>query len=80
MNTSFFELCNTIQMIRETRGTNAKITIFADFLSDINTAEDLELTAQFIGEGAFPAISGKRASVGSRTTGLAASEFCEIDY
>ncbi|MDZ7758486.1 ATP-dependent DNA ligase [Rhodohalobacter sp.] len=80
MSTSFFELCSTIQQIRETRGTNAKITILADFLSDIDTAEDLELAAQFIGEGAFSAISGKRASVGSRTTGLAASEFCEIDY
>jgi len=80
MSTSFFELCSIIQRIRETRGTNAKITILADFLSDIDTAEDLELAAQFIGEGAFSAISGKRASVGSRTTGLAASEFCEIDY
>jgi len=80
MSTSFFELCNTIQQIRETRGTNAKITILADFLSHLDTAEDLELATQFIGEGAFAAISGKRASVGSRTAGLAASGFCEIDY
>ena len=80
MSTSFFELCNTIQQIRETRGTNAKITTLADFLSHLDTAEDLELATQFIGEGAFSAISGKRASVGSRTAGLAASEFCEIDY
>jgi len=80
MSTSFFELCDTIQQIRETRGTNSKTTIFAEYLSDIDTAEDLELAAQFLGEGAFSAISGKRASVGSRTTGLAASEFCEIDY
>jgi len=80
MSTSFFELCNTIQQIRETRGTNAKITILTDFLSHLDTAEDLELATQFIGEGAFSAISGKRASVGSRTAGLAASEFCEIDY
>ncbi len=80
MSTSFFELCNVIQQIRETRGSNAKITILADFLSQMDSTEDVELAAQFIGEGAFPAISGKRASVGSRTAGLAASEFCEIDY
>jgi DNA ligase-1 len=80
MSTSFFELCNVIQQIRETRGSNAKITILADFLSQVDSTDDVELTAQFIGEGAFPAISGKRASVGSRTAGLAASEFCEIDY
>jgi DNA ligase-1 len=80
MSTSFFELCNVIQQIRETRGSNAKITILADFLSQVDSTDDVELAAQFIGEGAFPAISGKRASVGSRTAGLAASEFCEIDY
>jgi DNA ligase-1 len=80
MSTSFFELCNVIQQIRETRGSNAKITILADFLSQMDSTENVELAAQFIGEGAFPAISGKRASVGSRTAGLAASEFCEIDY
>lgn len=80
MVNSFQTLCNIIQKIRQTRGTNAKITICADYFLSLKTAEDLNLAARFIGEGAFENISGKRASVGSRTSGLAASEFCEIDY
>ncbi len=80
MSTSFFELCDTIRQIREARGTNTKIAIFAEFLSDIHDAEDIKLATQYLGEGAFSAISGKRASVGSRTVGLAAAEFCDIDY
>ncbi|MFO7844947.1 MAG: ATP-dependent DNA ligase [Balneolaceae bacterium] len=77
--TSFSELCSTIQTIRETRGSNAKIATCANYLSRLNQ-EDLYLACRFIGEGAFDDISGKRASVGSRTSGLAAAEFCEIDY
>ena len=38
------------------------------------------MAARFIGEGAFEALSGKSGSVGSRTSGLAAAKFCEIDY
>lgn len=80
MNNSFHQLCKTIQRIRETRGTNAKISICADYLKSLDDPEDLQLAARFIGEGAFPAVSGESASIGSRTTGLAASRFCEIDY
>lgn len=78
--TTFNELCNIIQQIRETRGSNAKITCCANYLRRISGEEDLYLAARFIGEGAFDNISGKRASVGSRTSGLAAASFCEIDY
>ena len=77
--TSFRELCETIQTIRETRGSNAKIATCASYLSDLSD-DDLYLACRFIGEGAFDNISGKRASVGSRTAGLAAADFCEIDY
>lgn len=80
MENSFRTLCKTIQNIRQTRGTNAKVSICANYFLSLNTAEDLNLAARFIGEGAFENISGKRASVGSRTSGLAASEFCEINY
>ncbi|WP_069132346.1 ATP-dependent DNA ligase [Rhodohalobacter halophilus] len=80
MSVSFFDLCQAIQKIRETRGTNAKIKICSDLFSSISSSEKLDLAAQFLGEGAFSAVSGKRALVGSRTAGLAASEFCEIDY
>lgn len=77
---SFKKLCETIQAIRQTRGTNSKVRLCAEYLSKLESEKDLNLTAQFIGEGAFSNISGKRASVGSRTAGLAASSFCEIDY
>jgi DNA ligase 1 len=80
MSATFYELCHTIQKIRETRGTNAKISIFAEYLKALEATDEIEFAAQFVGEGAFSSISGKRASVGSRTAGLAASEFCEIDY
>lgn len=78
-HTTFKQLCSTIQTIRETRGSNAKISICAQYLSNLNDT-DLHLACRYIGEGAFDNISGKRASVGSRTSGLAAARFCEIDY
>lgn len=78
--TTFKELCEIIQQIRETRGSNAKITCCANYLRRLQGEKDLYLAARFIGEGAFDNISGKRASVGSRTSGLAAASFCEIDY
>ena len=80
MTNSFKVLCKTLQKIRETRGNNAKAAICAGYLKSLTSDEDLNLAARFIGEGAFESISGKRASVGSRTTGLAAANFCEIDY
>jgi DNA ligase 1 len=77
---TFQDLCQTIQSIREKRSTNDKIRICADYFTSLKSDENLNLAAQFIAEGAFSSISGERASVGSRTTGLAASAFCEIDY
>ena len=80
MAATFRSLCECIGAIRSTRGSNAKIRLCADFLSALQTNEDVRLAAQFIGEGAFPAISSRKASIGSRTAGLAASSFCEVDY
>jgi DNA ligase 1 len=77
---TFQSLCRTLQKIRETRGSNAKIALCSEYLRTIEADEDLNLAAQFIGEGAFSSVSGKRASVGSRTAGLAAASFCGIDY
>ena len=78
---TFQSYCKTLQSIRETRGSNSKIDIFAECLKRVEDDDDtLQLAAQFIGEGAFESISGKRASTGSRTSGLAAAKFCEIDY
>ncbi len=80
MPISFRTFCETIQVIRGTRSTNTKIGLFAQLLQQIDEPWELKLAAQFAGEGAFDEISGKRASVGSRTSGLAAANFCEIDY
>lgn len=76
----FRSYCETLQQIRQTRGNNTKIRIFANCLKSIEDDNDLQLAVQFIGEGAFPNLSGKRVSVGSRTSGVAAAAFCEIDY
>lgn len=80
MNRLFHNLAETAQHIAETRGTNAKTGICADFFLNIDDDNTLELAAQFLGEGAFSAVSGKRAAVGSRTYSTAAADFCEISY
>lgn len=69
-----------MQLVAETRSTNAKIAICSRFLSEFESDDELHLATRFMGEGAFDNISGKRASVGSRTSAMAAAEFCEIDY
>lgn len=80
MPASFHSFCKTLQQIREAKGTKSKIEICSGYFSSLENDEDLKLSAQFIGEGAFEIVSGKRASAGSRTSGLAASTFCGIDY
>ena len=78
--TSFRVLAKTAQCISNTRGSNAKIKICAEYLSGLESDRDLELATQFLSEGAFSSVSGKRASVGHRTIATLAAEFCEIDY
>jgi DNA ligase-1 len=79
-NHTFLQLATTAQKINETRGSNAKIRICADYFRSLDDDDDLRLAAQFLGEGAFSDLSGKRASVGSRTYSTLAAEICEIDY
>lgn len=76
----FRKLAETAQQINETRSTNAKIKLCAEYFRSITADKDLNLAAQFLAEGAFSSVSGKRASVGSRTYSTCAAEFCEIDY
>ncbi|XWN37534.1 MAG: ATP-dependent DNA ligase [Balneola sp.] len=78
--TSFRLLAETAQSISETRGNNAKIKLCSDYLSNLESDKDVELATQFLSEGAFSTISGKRASVGHRTIATLAAEFCDIDY
>jgi DNA ligase-1 len=77
---TFHKLAETAQEIAETRSTNAKISLCAEYFRGISADEDLSRAAQFLAEGAFSSVSGKRTSVGSRTYSTCAAEFCEIDY
>lgn len=77
---SFARLAETVQSISSTRGNNAKIKLFMDYLSKLEADKDVELATQFLSEGAFSSVSDKRASVGHRTIATLVAEFCEIDY
>ncbi|MEX0719669.1 MAG: ATP-dependent DNA ligase [Balneolaceae bacterium] len=79
-NLTFLCFCEVVQNIFETRGTNAKTRLCEKYFSGFEDDESLNLAAQFLGEGAFSDVSGKRASVGSRTVSTLAADFCEIDY
>ncbi|MEX2641350.1 MAG: hypothetical protein WD266_11720 [Balneolales bacterium] len=77
---SFRLFCETAQQIAGTRGSNEKTELFVRYLKVLTGEKDLQLATQFLGEGAFSRISGKRASIGHRTASVAASSFCEVDY
>ena len=76
---SFEEWARVMQEIAETRSTNEKIGLCSRYLETLSTS-DLALATQFMAEGAFSNISGKRASIGARTIATQAAKFCEIDY
>jgi DNA ligase-1 len=69
-----------MQRIADTRGSKRKTQLFADYLQTLQDDDALALAARFAGEGAFSSVSGRRASVGSRTIGVCAASFCEMDY
>ena len=77
---SFIALAQLAQRISITRGNNAKIAFCKSYLEKLDTDEDVRLATQFLSEGAFSTVSGKRASVGHRTIATLAATFCEIDY
>lgn len=77
---TFHRLAKTAQSISETRGSNAKVNICAEYFRSLEDESDLELAAQFLAEGAFSDLSGRRTSVGSRTYSTLAAEICEVDY
>ncbi|MBO6523800.1 MAG: ATP-dependent DNA ligase [Balneolaceae bacterium] len=79
MNT-FHTLAQLAQKISSTRGNNAKIKLCVEYLSGLESDRDVELATQYLSEGAFSSVSGKKASVGYRTIATLAAEFCEIDY
>lgn len=77
---TFYALAHVAQTIKQTRSTNAKIATCARYFFSIEHVEELKCAAQFLGDGAFSNISGKRAGIGSRTISTCAAEFCGIDY
>lgn len=77
---NFLTLAKLAQKISITRGNNAKIALCKSYLEKLDSDEDVRLAIQFLSEGAFSTISGKRASVGHRTIAMLAATFCEIDY
>ena len=77
---TFSAFAEVAQTILGTRGTNAKIALCSSYFSSLEDEKDIYLAAQYLGEGAFSTVSGKRASVGYRTIATLAAEFCEIDY
>lgn len=80
MDNSFRTLAKTAQDILETHSTNSKIAICARYFRELESNEDLNRAAQFLGEGVFSSISGRRVTIGSRTYSTCAANFCEIDY
>lgn len=80
MPSSFLQFCELLQSIRNERKSSLKIELLANHFRKVESTTELNLAARFIGEGAFDDLSGKTASVGSRTSGLAAARYCEIDY
>lgn len=76
----FLELCELAQTISITRGNNAKIALCKNYFQSLESDDNVLLAAQYLGEGAFSTVSGKRTSVGYRTIATLATEFCEIDY
>ncbi len=77
---TFFTLAKLAQKISTTRGNNAKIKLCSDYLAKLESDRDVELATQYLSEGAFSSVSGKKASVGHRTIATLAADFCEIDY
>src|SRR5690625_2835786 len=77
---TFLELCSLLQEIEDQRYRGDKITLLSAALTLPLSDNELLLMVQFTVEGAFPDLSGKRISAGARTIGLAAADFCKIDY
>ncbi|MFW6347480.1 MAG: ATP-dependent DNA ligase [Cyclonatronaceae bacterium] len=80
LDNHFRRFCELMQEIADTRGSKRKTQLFAGYLQSLEDDDSLALAARFAGEGAFSSVSGRRASVGSRTIGVCAASFCEIDY
>jgi DNA ligase 1 len=77
---TFAGFARAVQSVAHTRSSNEKISVFSEYLKQLATDVNVDLACRFAGEGAFPSVSGRRASVGHRTIAVCAADFCEIDY
>lgn len=66
--------------LKSLHGAESNPTDSKSTASETESIVSLQLAVQFTAEGAFPSVSGIRASAGHRTVALAASGFCGIDY
>jgi DNA ligase-1 len=77
---TFLALAKAAQRMGELSDYNAKIELCACYFQQLNSENEVRLAAQYLGEGAFSKLSGKRVVMGSRTYSTLAAELCEIDY
>lgn len=77
---TFQQWAENAQQISEAPDAPAKVAICADYFRSLHSDTSIRLAAQFLGEGPLPALSEKRATVGSRTYSTCAARFCEVDY
>lgn len=76
----FNRFCEHIHEISSLRSTQKKVRLFADVLQACESIEEATLAAQFVGEGVFPAKSGQRVGLGSKTVAMCVCKALDIDY
>ncbi len=80
MSDTFQQWAENAQKIAEAPDAPAKVALCANYFRSLHSDTNIRLAAQFLGEGPMPALSEKRATVGSRTYSTCAARFCEVDY
>lgn len=77
---SFINFTDAAQAIADSRGFNAKSTIFCNYLSTIPDMSSQLLALRYFSSGAFSSQKSKRVLIGQRTIAITAAEFLELDY
>jgi DNA ligase-1 len=80
MSATFQQWAENAQQVAEAPDEPTRIALAADYFRSLNSDTAVRLAAQFLGEGPLPALSEKRATVGSRTYSTCVARFCEVDY
>lgn len=80
MSNTFQLFCEVVQEIAECRRTSEKVSLFANYLGQLEDVRDIGLAVRFAGEGALGSVSTEKVSIGHTTIAKLAAEYCEIDY